>query len=117
VEQDVALARGRLGLGDAGRDVGDVARGPRRWLGWRGPGQHEDRDTVVVVARPAARELERPPPGDDRPGGQHLVEHRRARLVGRPVGRRVHAAVGQPAVQHLAADPQPVFPAVVAARR
>ena len=113
VEQDVAVAGGRLGLGDAGRDVGDVARGPRRWLGRRGAGQHEDRDAVVVVARPAARELERPPAGDDRAGGHHLVEHRRARLVGRPVGRRVDAAVGQPAVQQLAADPEPVFLAVV----
>ena len=31
VQQDVAVARGGLGLGDAGRDVGDVARRPR----WR----------------------------------------------------------------------------------
>ena len=38
-------------------------------------------------------------------------------VVGRPVGRRVHAAVGQPAVQPLAADPEPVFRAVVRARR
>jgi hypothetical protein len=114
VQQDVAAAGGGLGLRDAGLDaVGDVAGVSGRWLIRGGMGEHEDRDPVVVVAGPAARELEGAPADDHRPGGHQLVEDGGAGCVHRPVRAGIHAAVAQPGVQPLPVDAEPVFDPVV----
>src|SRR4029450_118274 len=77
VDEHVPVARSLLGPGHRGRHVVHVRN---QWplrsadAGLR-TGEDEDRYAVVVVAAPTARRLERPPPGDDRARGHHLVHH------------------------------------------
>jgi hypothetical protein len=116
VQQDVAATGRGLGLRDAGFDaVGDVARMSRRGLVGCGMGQHEDRDPVVVIACPAAREVEGTPTGDHRSRGHQLVEHGRAGPVDGPVRTRIHAASAQPVVQPLSVDAESMIHSVVRA--
>jgi hypothetical protein len=78
-------------------------------------GQHEDRDAVVVIAGPAAREVEGTPTGDHRSGGHQLVEHDCVGSVDGPVRTRIHAAGTQPVMQPLSVDAESVIQSVVRA--
>jgi len=77
VDQHVLVARTLLGPSHRTRDVVHVGdQRPLPQIVGVAAGEDEDRHAVVVVAAPAARRLEGPPAGDDRPGGHHLVEDR-----------------------------------------
>ena len=73
-------------------------------------GEDEDRHAIVVVAAPAARRLEGPPAGDDRPGGHELVDD--LAVDAPPAGGLdvvdVAAARERPFVQALPAVTEPV---------
>src|SRR4029453_9564396 len=76
VDQHVLAARSLLRPGDRGLDVGHVGdQWPLSDVDARlPPAEDEDRHAVVVDTAPAARGLEGPPAGDDRPGGHELVD-------------------------------------------
>ena len=76
VHHDGAIAGCDAGLGGAFDDVGDELRS----TGWLVAvvdlmGQHEDRDSAVVVALPAFGKLECPSSGDDCTCRHELAEH------------------------------------------
>ena len=112
VDQHVLVARSPLGLGHRGPDVGDIGDQrplPRLAVGLTA-GQDEDRDAVVVVAAPAARRLEGPPAGDDRPGGHELIDDL-AVDAGQTARDSLGVGVGTrqgPLVQAVAAVAEPV---------
>src|SRR5581483_1930944 len=86
----------------------------------RGAGEHLDVDAVVVVAAPTTGRLERPPSRQHCPGGQQLLDDRKAGRAG-PDARAADSAadllvaVEQPRVQLLAAGAESVPGAVIGA--
>ena len=115
VQHHVAITRRGLGLGDGRFDaVGHVRdrRRAGRWVLGRLMGWDEDRHSIVMITVPVPGDVEGPTANEDRAGGDELVEHWATRAVG-PVRARIAAAVGEPGVQPLSVDAEPVVGAVV----
>jgi hypothetical protein len=112
VNQHVLITRSLLGPRHPGPDVGHVGdQRPLRRIDSRLlAAEDEDRHAVVVVTAPAARRLERPPAGDDRPCGHELIDDLAvdARRTG---GSSLVVGVGirhEPLVQAVSAVAEPV---------
>src|SRR4051812_18691824 len=114
MDHDARVARRLLGLAHRALDaVGHVVN-PFGLRGGRGtPRGHEDGD-AVVIAVPAARDVERAPPDDDGAGRHQLVEDLTARTrYPKPGGASVGLA--EPVVQAVPVDPEALTGTVVGA--